>query len=154
MADILRLRKSLAEPQPAPVWPAGITLAPLAAVAPQALHAILTQAYANGFGSVPAFDIWWPQLAGDSEFDPDLVFVATDPSGVPVAVALCWNSGFIKDIAVSPDQRGKGLGEALLRAAFHACQQHGLPHVDLKVVAANAIALRLYRRVGMVEVDL
>ena len=42
----------------------------------------------------------------------------------------------------------------LLRTAFATLRQRGLAHVDLKVVADNAPAIRLYRRLGMIEAPL
>jgi ribosomal protein S18 acetylase RimI-like enzyme len=154
MSDPIRLRKTLSSADPAPVWPDGAQLAPLAAIRTDLLHAILVEAYASGFGSEAPLDVWWPAIAADSEYDESLVFVAIDQSGAPVGFALCWTSGFIKDLAVAPYWRGRGLGEALLRTAFNVFRQRGLAHVDLKVVAENATAIRLYRRLGMVEAPL
>lgn len=154
MTDTLRPRKHLIADLAPPAWPAGTRLVSLSKVDPQALHDILAGAYSNGFGSVPPFEPWWTDLTADSEYDPALVFVAADQSDQPVGVAQCWTSGFIKDIAVMPEWRGQGIGETLLREAFHAFRQRGLAQVDLKVVAANAPAIALYRHVGMVEATL
>lgn len=151
MTPILRLRKHLARDITTPVWPDGTQVLAVSETDPRLLHAILVDAYANGFGNIPPFDDWWRNLTGDSEFDPALVFVAADTSGQPIGVAQCWTPGFIKDIAVIPEWRGKGIGEALLLEAFTTFQRSGLPHVDLKVVSANTPAIRLYRRVGMVD---
>ncbi|WP_244522962.1 GNAT family N-acetyltransferase [Devosia sp. YR412] len=126
----------------------------MSTVAPEALHAILETAYANGFGSVPAFADWWLSITSDEEYDPALVFIAADETDQPIGLALCWTGGFIKDIAVSQPWRGKGIGESLLHAVFAAFKHRGLEHVDLKVMAANAPAICLYHRVGMVEVAL
>jgi ribosomal protein S18 acetylase RimI-like enzyme len=154
MSGVLRLRKLLSGIQPDPVWPQGATLAPIASVAPQALHAILDTAYANGYGSVPSFADWWPSIIADAEYDPDLLVIAADATGQPIGLALCWTGGFIKDIAVSAAWRSQGIGENLLRTAFATFSRRGLDHVDLKVIAANEPALRLYHRLGMVEVPL
>lgn len=117
-------------------------------------HAILANAYANGYGSTAPFDVWWPALTADSEFDRAVVFVATDETAQPIGVAQCWTSSFIKDLAVVPAWRSKGIGDPLLHEIFAAFRHLGLPHVDLKVVTANAPALRLYRRAGIVEAPL
>lgn len=154
MTEVLRLRKHLAQPLSSPQWPAGIRLAPVADIAPDALYAILATAYSDGFGSVPPLAEWWPAITADSEYDPDLCLVAVDDTGQPVGLALCWSSGFIKDIAVSQAACGQGIGEALLHAVFAAFRQRDFEHVDLKVVAANQAAIRLYHRVGMVEIAL
>lgn len=154
MTDSLRLRKHLFEHYAPSAWPDGKRLLPLSEVDPQALHEILAAAYANGFGSVPPFEPWWTDLTADSEFDPALVFIAADNDLRPIGVAQCWTSGFVKDIAVVSQWRGQGIGEALLHEAFRTFHQRGLAQVDLKVMAGNASALALYRRLGMVEVSL
>lgn len=150
-APWLRLRKALAAPLPAAVLPPPLRLAPLAAVRPEQLHALLVAAYAQGGGDVADFTSWWANLTGDTEFDPHLLFIAVDSTKLPVALCQCWSGGFIKDLVVASTWRGRGLGEALLLTAFAAFQDRGLTHVDLKVETANAAARRLYARLGMVE---
>jgi ribosomal protein S18 acetylase RimI-like enzyme len=155
MNTIIRMRKDLSAPQTPSVWPAGAGLVPVGETRPDALHAILANAYVNGFGTVPpSFAEWWTSLTSDSEFDPALVFVAIDASGAPIGLAQCWTSGFVKDLAVVPQWRGRGIGDALLAEVFASFRDRGLPHVDLKVGAANAPAIGLYRRAGMVEAPL
>jgi len=154
MSQILRLRKHLTEAQPRPVWPVGTGLLPLARAEPRALHDILSAAYANGFGTISPLAEWWPALIADSEFDPGLVIIAADSANRPIGLVQCWTSGFIKDVAVVPDWRGKSIGEALLRQAFCTFRGRGVKQVDLKVMLANAYAVALYERLGMVEVPL
>jgi len=154
MTGAIRLRKQLSAIDAPPSWPSGTRLVPVSAIDPADLHALLLASYANGSGTVPLLGEWWPGVTADDEYDPDLVFIATGASGVPVGLALCWNSGFIKDLAVAGHMRGKGIGEALLRTAFAAFRQRGIAHVDLKVVADNATAIRLYHRLGMIEAPL
>jgi len=150
-SDILRLRKHLTADQAPPVWPAQTHLLPFADAAPQALHAILADAYCNGFGSVAPFESWWARLTGDSEFDPGLVIIAADAVNRPIGLVQCWTSGFIKDVAVIPGWRGKAVGESLMLQAFWTLRQYGRSQVDLKVVATNFHAISLYRRLGMVN---
>jgi ribosomal protein S18 acetylase RimI-like enzyme len=154
MAEVLRFRKILSETAPHPAPPAGLSFLPATEIDPAALHTLLADAYRNGFGSVQTFAEWWPSIISDEEYDPALLFTLADPSGQPAGVALCWNSGFIKDLAVAEPWRGRGLGNALLGAAFATFAQRGFRHVDLKVMAANAPAIRLYRRANMQEAPL
>ena len=150
----IRLRKYLSPADAPPTWPDGIRLVPVSTVDPAALHSLLTAAYANGSGSIPPQAEWWLAVTADEEYDPDLVFIAADKAGTPIGIALCWNSSFIKDVAVDAGWRGRSIGEALLRTSFAAFRQRGFAHVDLKVVADNEPAIRLYRRLGMVEAPL
>jgi ribosomal protein S18 acetylase RimI-like enzyme len=149
------MRRSLTEPLPKPVWPEGIRLVPFEPErhAPE-IHALLVAAYAKGGGYVEPFNIWWPSLKGDSEYDPAFCFIAADEQDRVVGVAQCWTSAFIKDLAVQPDRRGQGLGSALILEALQAFQQCGATHVDLKVNADNPSgALRLYRSHGFEEIE-
>lgn len=151
---MIRLRKHLLASDPPPTWPSGIHLAPIAAVDPDELHALLAHSYADGAGTVLPREQWWPAMVADTEYDPGLVFVATSQHGQPIGLALCWNSAFVKDVAVDATWRGRGIGEALLRTAFAAFSRRGFTQVDLKVVDGNEPAIRLYRRVGMIEAAL
>ena len=148
----IRMRKILSADIPPPVWPVGTRRLSFALAEPRALHAILFEAYQNGFGSVPDFEDWWSALNDDAEFDPALVIIAADMDGAPIGMVQSWTSAFIKDIAVLPAWRGRGIGEALLLSTFHAFHERGATHVDLKVMEGNATAIHLYRHLGMVEV--
>jgi ribosomal protein S18 acetylase RimI-like enzyme len=148
MAEAVRLVRDLTGPLAAPRWPAGIRLAPLGATLAPRAHALLRAAYAQGFGSVPQnFDTWWPPTRHDPEFDAALCFCAVAEETL-VGFALCWTSGFVKDIAVAPPQRRRGIGAALLDAAATTFQQRGLTRLALKVHADNVGARRLYARLG------
>lgn len=152
---VLRMRRSLEEPVSQPVWPSGIRIVPFEPErhAPE-IHALLVAAYAKGGGYVEPLAIWWPSLENDTEYDPALCFVAADERGRVVGVAQCWTSAFIKDLAVSPNRRGQGLGSALILEALRAFKQRGAAHVDLKVDADNPSgALRLYRSHGFQEIE-
>ena len=96
---------------------------------------------------------------------PTLTLATIDPHGRPqlsqiwflaedgnelVGVCLTWKEGWIKDLAVAPGARGRGLGESLVRHALARLYTRGLRRVGLKVDARNPTgALRLYERVGM-----
>ncbi|WP_420412346.1 GNAT family N-acetyltransferase [Roseibium sp.] len=58
---------------------------------------------------------------------------------------------FIKDIFVTEAARGRGVGEALLRACAKEARKRGAPRLDLTVDANNPDAARLYERLGAVD---
>ena len=148
----LRLRKDLTVPPKQPQFPAGIQpVSFVAAKHARAVWELLELAYRSGGGCVTNFDKWWPALACDPEYDPATIFAATDTTGKLVGIALCWRLPFVKDLAVAPQWRMQGLGEALLQQAFVHFHQRGDVSIDLKVYANNP-AVRLYRRVGMLMV--
>jgi ribosomal protein S18 acetylase RimI-like enzyme len=93
-------------------------------------------------------------MPGDPEFDPELWFLV-ERHGELVACALHWmvthQRGWVKDIAVRENERGNGLGKALLN---HACREYaarGATKVGLKVDSTNPTgAPELYERVGFI----
>ncbi|WP_109575415.1 GNAT family N-acetyltransferase [Aminobacter sp. AP02] len=117
-----------------------------------ALHTLLALVFDDGTDG--PFEQWWPRISGDAEFDPALCFLVLDGGGRLAGAALCWSGGFVKDLAVHADFRGLGIAEALMWHVFATFAARGAPHVDLKTnLVGNAAAVRLYRRLGMVEVD-
>lgn len=150
--ELLRMRIELPSEIPQPAWPEGSYVRGFHASDAERLHALLEHGYRRGGGSVAAFEVWLPGLTGDSEFEPDLCFLVEVGDDL-AAAAICWSSAFVKDIVVHENWRRHGLGENLLRLAFGAFQARGASHVDLKVHADNAPAIRLYERVGMRTVE-
>jgi ribosomal protein S18 acetylase RimI-like enzyme len=150
--ETLRMRIELPSEIPQPTWPEGSDVRGFHASDGRRLHALLEHGYQRGGGSVEAFDIWLPALTGDSEFDPDLCFLVEVGDDL-AAAAICWSSAFVKDIVVHESWRRRGFGESLLHLAFGTFQRRGATHVELKVHAQNASAIRLYERVGMRTVE-
>lgn len=147
----IRLRKLLDETLVAPHWPDGFAMRCLEPGDARPLHALLSEVFDDGTDG--PFDEWWPRISDDPEFDPALCFLVIDARGRLAAAALCWTSAFIKDLAVHPEARGRGIGEALMWQAFAAFRDRGAAHVDLKTnTVENAAAVRLYERLGMMPV--
>jgi ribosomal protein S18 acetylase RimI-like enzyme len=69
----------------------------------------------------------------------------------PVAVALLGvrgEAGYIAGMGVAPSHRGRGLGEAVMRAVLASARERGVRRVQLEVLVQNGSALRLYERLG------
>jgi ribosomal protein S18 acetylase RimI-like enzyme len=60
---------------------------------------------------------------------------------------------WIEDVVVDGEARGRGVGEALNRAALDIARQRGARTVDLTSRPTREAANRLYRRIGFVERD-
>ena len=156
--QVIRLRKVLTGALPAPVWPEGCTVALFEADRHLAqAHALLVEAYSQD-GGVAAPDDWWHCLHTDVEYDPALVFVVlaggAQDEGQVVGLALCRRVPFLKDLAVAPAWRRRGIGTALLAHVFATFRDRGARFVDLKVQRPNPWgAEALYRRQGMREVE-
>ncbi len=56
--------------------------------------------------------------------------------------------GWIEDVVVDQEARGKGIGEALTRAALDRAKELGVKTVDLTSRPSREAANRLYQRVG------
>lgn len=80
------------------------------------------------------------------------VLAAVDASGLlgKAVVFFRGNSSIARlySIAVADTARGRGLGEALLKAAEHAARKRGCISLRLEVRQDNAGAVRLYERLG------
>ena len=61
------------------------------------------------------------------------------------------HSGYVRWVAVTPDARGRGVGERLMRHAEERIFEEG-PNVYLLVSDFNAKAQAFYRRLGYVRV--
>ena len=150
--QVLEMQIALAGDVAEPRWPDGIRRRTFDAERDaREVHATLVEAFAGSDERVAPFEEWLPWVTGDPSYDPALVFVA-DAAGAVAGMAQCWTEGFVKDLAVRPAFRGRGLGEALLHAVFAEFARRGVGEVRLKVDASNPTgAVRLYTRVGMRE---
>jgi ribosomal protein S18 acetylase RimI-like enzyme len=60
---------------------------------------------------------------------------------------------YVYDIEVDPDLRGRGYGEALMRAMEQEVRSAGLKAVRLQVFGNNSVARSLYRKLGYIETN-
>jgi ribosomal protein S18 acetylase RimI-like enzyme len=82
------------------------------------------------------------------------LLMAATSGGEPVG--LVWvaldrplpGQAWIYDIVVNPEQRGRGYGRALLRAAEQEATRHGSKAIGLNVFGTNTVARRLYETSG------
>jgi len=135
---------------PAPAWPDGFSVRTFELRDGEAVHALLDEAYRGwdaGYVAI-AHAHWARAMIGDSEFDPALWFLA-EHDGALAGCALHWNTGWLKDLAVREQERGRGIGRALVLTGFQACARRGVSRVGLKVDSANPTgAQRLYESLG------
>jgi len=61
------------------------------------------------------------------------------------------NQGWIMDLGVLPEWRGKGAGRMLLKAAEDYCREQQVPYLGLAVTSHNVRALHLYEQFGFAE---
>jgi ribosomal-protein-alanine N-acetyltransferase len=80
---------------------------------------------------------------------------APDPNDLPVVgyggLWLMVDEAHVTSVAVRPGFRGKGLGELLMLALFDIATRLGARWVTLEVRVSNAVARRLYAKMGFRE---
>ena len=72
----------------------------------------------------------------------------TSPRGETITLALPE----VRLLAVSPEGRGRGVGEALMRECLRLAQDSGAPGITLHTTEMMQTAMRLYERMGFVRV--
>jgi mycothiol synthase len=142
----------LPEEIPEPEWPEGVSVRTYGGEEAEAreIKELLDLAYAEEFHHQPAtFENSSRFMFDDPMFDAGVWFFAV-ADGKIVGAALNWDEGYIKDLVVHPDWRGRGLGKALVYETFGEFKRRGLPRVTLKTDSNNPTdAWRLYERAGM-----
>ena len=95
------------------------------------------------------------QYPGCGTFYGPASYAATDSKGALCGMSLASlvsnTTGHITQICVSPAQRGKGVGYALLRRSMLALAGHGCHTVGLTVTSTNTGAIRLYEQMGFTD---
>lgn len=85
-------------------------------------------------------------------FEPWQLRLVDSPQGEPVGAAFTIHSGdfgYVDQVAVRADQRGRGLARSLLADAFERAREKGLTRSELSTDSRTG-ALPLYEHVGMV----
>lgn len=94
----------------------------------------------------------WRELFMNDNVVPDLqVLARRDGRLVGVALGRIWDdgTGWVSQLAVAKDERGRGLGRALLREALGRYVAAGAKQLGLSVQADNRGALRMYLDAGL-----
>jgi len=120
---------------------------------------------------VAAFERLIPQLSSSSPppSTADLDAIASSPDSVLFIARLddeivggltlalyripTGLKAWIEDVVVDDAARGRGVGEALNRAAIDQAQRRGAKHVSLTSRPSREAANRLYQRLGFVPYD-
>jgi mycothiol synthase len=146
-----RMTVDLEDPPPAPVWPEGFRF-DVDPDAERTIHETLEEAFAEHWGHEPrTFDDW---AARHGPLSERLCYLVWSPDDDVAAAQICdedrFGTAWIAVLGVRSRWRRHGLGEALLRQAFHDLYARGRKRIALGVDADNATgATRLYERVGM-----
>jgi ribosomal-protein-alanine N-acetyltransferase len=77
--------------------------------------------------------------------------VLRKPSDKVIGYIIYWHireDVQVNNIAVHPDFRGKGIGEALMRHVIDRVRKNGATFMTLEVRLSNAAAVTLYKKLG------
>ena len=91
-----------------PCWPAGVSVRTFRPEDAPAVHQLLVDAFAGAPEEILLFGEWHETTTTDPQFDPGAWFLAEE-DGVLVGAALAWDDGFLKDLAVHPKARRRGI---------------------------------------------
>jgi GNAT superfamily N-acetyltransferase len=120
-----------------------------------AVHQIVEDAFNEWPTRVPStFVEWRSGVTKRSDFDPSLLLVAVfrgDVVGVAFGIPY-EDEGWVQQLAVRSDHRGRGIAKALLGELFEKFRGRGLPAVGLSTDSRTG-ALDLYLGLGMVVRD-
>ncbi|GIG67427.1 GNAT family N-acetyltransferase [Phytomonospora endophytica] len=119
-------------------------------------HRIMDSGFADLDDHVSVdFDSWWANTAasGNTPYDEwRVVFVEGEPAAVlqTANIGAADNGGWIRNLVVHPDYRGRGLAQLLLGTAFALFAEKGRTWVGLSVDTGNSTgAFKIYEKVGM-----
>ena len=133
--------------------PRGVRIETLTKAGLRDAHRILQTSFSDHFGHEDEpWDQWVARVTASSTQDLDLWLLArVDDEAVGALVAHDFGDrGWVSELGVLGDFRGRGIGEALLRRSFATLAERGLPRVLLNVDAENTTgATALYERIGM-----
>ena len=138
----------------APEWPAGIVVRDFAPDDAEAVHRLI---YVDaGWAQVPGhpnreFDEWRRIFITEHTIPAQQVIARRDGRIVGVAMGRTWDdgTGWISQLATAKDERGRGLGRAMLLEALRRRVAAGATSLGLSVQAENRGALRLYLDAGL-----
>lgn len=143
--DVMRFDLT-AEP-PAVRLPPGVRLTAWTPELADRFFAVYEAAFRDrpGFPGWPAAR-WVEWTAGDAEFRPQWSLLATEPDAGDAGFVTCAD-GWIVQVGVRPDRRGRGVGAGLVVEALCRMRADGATEAMLDVNVDNP-AGRLYARLG------
>ncbi|HEY4103726.1 MAG TPA: GNAT family N-acetyltransferase [Polyangiaceae bacterium] len=92
-----------------------------------------------------------PEIAQFLARNPNCSGVVETPAGALVGAVLCGHDGrrgFLYHLAVHPDERGQGLGRALVEHALSGLRRAGISRASIHVFAHNVEGASFWAKLG------
>jgi GNAT superfamily N-acetyltransferase len=148
-----QMRINFAGSPPAPEWPEGYSVRLMREEDQPATQAIIETAFTRPDRAPVSLEEWRRFMVERDDYDSSLFFLAVrgaEIAGACLAIRYAQpDEGWVRQLAVEEQHRGRGLGRALLLHAFGEFYRRGAPRVGLGVDAKNPSATKLYLGVGM-----
>lgn len=137
-----------------PAPPEGVTFEPIDRIRDaEAIHAADAATFAENPDYVPeTFEDFRAEHLAIAQFDAEASVVARRHGSV-AGYALCQRLpgeiGYVDVLGVAAQERGRGLGAAIVGYALAAFARAGLREARLEVASDNPVAVRMYERAGL-----
>lgn len=140
-----------AEPEP-PALPAGVQIRPFGPDEETTVYRVIEDAFSEWASRPPnPFKEWRAWVFGHRDFEPWMLPVVVEGGEIVGAAFLIHyadDMGWVQQLAVRRDHRGRGFGRALLHHAFREFWMRGEATCGLSTDSRTG-ALTLYEHVGM-----
>jgi len=137
-----------------PAWAEGVAPIPWDPARAEDVHDLIY--VRSAWAAVPGhedrpLEEWRGLFAGNFLVADQQVLAEEDGALVGAAMCRIWDdgTGWVSQLAVAVEHRGRGLGRALLLQALRGLRDGGAEVLGLSVNAENRGALGLYQRVGL-----
>jgi len=147
-----QLELPMADEPVVPELPEGITIRPFAPGDAAAAHVLVEDAFDEWQPRRKSYEEWAAMMVDRSSFAPELSPLAFAGDEL-VGAALCLDlpdsdEGYVEQLAVRRDHRGKGLAKTLLAVARQGFYRQGKRNLTLWTHSDTG-ALAMYERLGM-----
>jgi ribosomal protein S18 acetylase RimI-like enzyme len=137
-----------------PVWPVGVALRDFDVADAAAIHRLIyvDAAWAELPGHPErGFEEWQRVFVTQHTIPSQQVVACRGERIVGVAMGRTWDdgTGWISQLATAKDERGRGIGRAMLLEALRRRIAAGATSLGLSVQAANRAALQMYLAAGL-----
>jgi ribosomal protein S18 acetylase RimI-like enzyme len=141
------MRTGLNDVKPA-TWPSNTALAAWSGDTALRFHAVYRASFRDrpGFPDEPATE-WIAEYDEDDDFRPSWSLLVTTPDLGDVGFVTAA-LGWIVQVGVVPQARGRGMGTALMRESLSRMSADGATEAWLNVNVNNPAAADLYRKLG------
>ncbi|MGH3360138.1 MAG: GNAT family N-acetyltransferase [Nocardioidaceae bacterium] len=121
----------------------------------QVTYRVIEDAFDEWPDRLPStYDDWAPGVLGRPDFEPWQLLLAVEHGAEEKIVGACHlvmsddGTGWVNQVAVRADRRGRGLAQAMLVRAFDAAHERGATRRELATDSRTG-ALGLYEHIGM-----